>query len=192
MSDILAKLFGSQSRVKLLRLFLFNPAKTYTSLEAATHARADATDTRRELVSLTETGLIKTTSRGGIKRYGLNETHEYRAVLAQLLLNAPAYGSGIHDRVKQAGAFKLIVLAGIFMGEWEGNIDILFVGDRVNDKKLKDKIRQVESELGKQLQYALLTTQDFYYRYNMNDRLIRDTFDYPHKVVFDRLHVELN
>ena len=38
------------------------------------------------------------------------------------------------------------------------------------------------------MKYALLTSEELTYRLNMNDKLVRDVLDYPHKVVLDRLN----
>jgi hypothetical protein len=49
----------------------------------------------------------------------------------------------------------------------------------------------LESEIGRELRYALLTTQEFFYRLNMNDHLLRDVLDYNHRIMFDRLDIGL-
>ncbi len=89
------------------------------------------------------------------------------------------------------GALKLVVVAGVFVGEWEGRVDLLVVGDRVDDLMLHRAIRLLESEVGKEIRYTLLTTQEFYYRFNMNDHLVRDVLDFTHRIVFDRLDIGL-
>jgi len=35
-----------------------------------------------------------------------------------------------------------------------------------------------------------MTTDDLQYRIGMNDKLIRDVFDYDHVIVIDRAHIE--
>jgi hypothetical protein len=52
-------------------------------------------------------------------------------------------------------------------------------------------MRRLESEIGRELRYTMLVSEDFLYRLNMNDKLVRDTFDYPHRIVFDRLNIGL-
>ena len=52
-------------------------------------------------------------------------------------------------------------------------------------------MRKLESEIGRDLRYALLGSEDFAYRLNMNDKLVRDIMDYPHRIVFDRLNIGL-
>jgi hypothetical protein len=191
MADPLQKLFGSDARVKLLRLFLFNPKQTFTVPDAAARARVPERTARKELALFASTKLIhrSSTRRGSGLRYMLNDEFEYLSLLQNLLLNAPARAKDIFERVRPTGVIKLIIVAGIFVGDWEGRLDILIVGDRINDKRLRTRMRTLESELGRELRYTMLQSDDFLYRLNMNDKLVRDILDYPHKVTLDRLNV---
>jgi len=131
------------------------------------------------------------TRSGSGLRYTLNADFEYLTVLQNLLLNAPARAKDIYGRIRTAGTVKLIIVAGVFMGEWEGRLDVFVVGDRIKERVLRTRMRKLESEIGRDLRYALLGSEDFAYRLNMNDKLVRDIMDYPHRIVFDRLNIGL-
>jgi hypothetical protein len=194
MADPLEKLFGSQARVKLLRLFLFNSRHAFTIPEAAQRARTKEREARREITLFTKAGLIKKVrrpARARGARFTLNDEFEYRTVLQRLLLNAHERGADIYDAIRASGAIKLLILSGIFTDEWEGRLDLFIVGDRVQERKLRERIRRLESEIGKELRYTLLSSEDFLYRLNMNDHLVRDVLDYPHRIVADRLNIGL-
>ena len=143
MADALQKLFGSEARIKLLRLFLFNPRQIYTTPDAASRARVPERTARKELALFKSVGLIKRspTRRGSGARFGLNQDFEYVDVLQDLLLNAPARAKDIYERVRAAGTIKLIVVAGVFAGDWEGRLDILIVGDRIKEARLRARMR---------------------------------------------------
>ncbi len=194
MADILQKLFGSVSRLKLLRLFLFNPKLTFSITEAAERSQVKASDVRHEFALFQQMGLIKKARRGSVaaSRYHLNANFQFVSALQNLLLNTSHYAAELPERVRRSGSIKCVVLAGIFLSDWEdARIDLLVVGDRINDRKLQLEVRKLESELGKELRYAALSTDQFLYRLNMNDHLIKDVFDFPHTVVYDRLHIGL-
>lgn len=191
MIDVLQKLFGSSARVKLLRLFLFSPKATFTTADSALRARVTANEARREINLFLSVGVVIRTSRGKVMRYGLNGNFSYVAALQNLLLNAPARGEDIVGRLRGVGSLKLIVLSGIFVGEWDGRIDMFVVGDKVVDRKIRERVRQLEAEIGKEIRFALLASEDFFYRLNMNDKLVRDVFDYPHRIVLDKLNIGL-
>ncbi len=191
MTDTLAKLFGSAARVKLLRLFLFNPREAITASEAATHARVNVVSARREVASFAAIGLIKRTAHANSIRYTLNPDFRYLAALQGLLLNSPARATDLEKRFKGAGTLKMIIMAGVFVGDWDGRLDLLVVGDRMNERILRNRVRVLEAELGKEIRYSAMSTQDFFYRLNMSDKLLRDILDYPHSIAFDRLNIGL-
>lgn len=191
-SDPLSKLFGSAARVKLLRLFLFNPRLSFTVPDAALRARVPERTARREINTFASAGLVKRARlRSPGARYGLNPDFEYLSAMQSLLINAPERGADIAERLRSGGPLKLIILSGIFVGEWEGRLDILLVGDRIKEQKLRSAVRRLEAELGKEVRYSLLTQEQFFYRIGLNDHLVRDILDYPHKIVLDRLNIGL-
>lgn len=190
MTDPLIKLFGSHSRLKLLRLFLFNPSQSFTAAEAAARSRVSSSAARSELINLVASGLLRR-ARTKLTRYELNDKFPYLQALKHLLLNTARRGESVPERLRSAGAIKLIILTGVFVGDVEGGFDMLIAGDRIREGALREKVRSLEAELGRELRYALLTTADFLYRLNMNDKLVRDIMDYPHRIVFDRLDIGL-
>ncbi len=192
MTDGLQKLFGSTARIKLLRLFLFNPRQSFTLIDAAQRASVTDKEAKHELAMFLDIGLIVRSRRAAKEvQYNLNGNFSHVAALQDLLLNAPARANDIQGRLRPAGLMKFIVLSGVFTGEWNGRLDILIVGDKVKASLLRKQIHQLESEIGKELRYALLTSEDFLYRVNMNDKLVRDVLDYPHKVVLNKFNSSL-
>ena len=187
MADPLQILFGSPTRIKLLRLFLFNLGQSFSTAEAAARARVNKKEVRHELDLFYRAGLLKRSRRRGVLYFSLRSDFEYLRALQGLLLNAPARGADIVHRLRGAGNLRFVALSGIFTGEWDGTLDLIVVGDRVSEGKFRSRIKRLEAELGKELRYALLNSQDFYYRLNMNDKLLRDVLDYNHRIVLDRI-----
>ncbi len=89
--------------------------------------------------------------------------------------------------MKRVGTLRAIVLSGVFTGVIESKIDLLIVGDRVDEKALITAVHSIEAELGRELRYASFLTPDFRYRAGVYDRLIRDIMDYPHRTILDRI-----
>lgn len=191
-NDPLAKLFGSVARVRLLRLFLFNPRASFTVPEAATHARVPERTVRKELNLFSAAKLIKRARlRSAGMRWSLNPEFEYLSAMQDLLINAPERAEDIAARLRGVGQLKLVILAGIFVGEWDGRLDLFVVGDRMKETKMRAAVRRLESELGKEIRYSVLSTEQFHYRLGLSDHLVRDVLDYPHKIVLDRLNIGL-
>jgi hypothetical protein len=112
----------------------------------------------------------------------LNPNFPYISELKQLLVEGEFFK---HDelakRFKPAGRVQLLVVSGIFIQNSESRLDVLLVGDNLRKNYIQKAISVLESELGKELRYAVFETADFKYRVNMYDKLLRDVFDYPHE-----------
>lgn len=204
---ILGKLFGSPAMVKLLRLFIFNPEHTFTNKEVAVRAKITIDTLRLEISIMKQMGFIKkkvayrqtTIGKGKSKKvkkkkvsaWTLNEKFPYIESLQSFLVNAtPIKNKDIPKRLSSAGVIKLIVVSGVLIQNWDSRLDILIVGNNIKKQQLKTAIKSIESELGKELKYAVFNTQEFKYRMGVHDRLLRDVFDYDHKIVLDKIGVE--
>jgi hypothetical protein len=92
--------------------------------------------------------------------------------------------------LKKAGALRLVVLSGLFTGVIETKIDMLIVGDKLDDRRLQKSIHELEAELGRELRFASFTTEDFKYRVGVYDRLVRDVIDYQHTTILDKIGLQ--
>lgn len=191
MTDTLEKLFGSSVRVKLLRLFLFNPKQSFTVAEASVRARAGDAAVRKEVGALHRVGVVSARRAGKAVRFIANPRFSHAVPLRELLLNTQAREADLVRRLRSVGSVRLIVISGVFLGEWESSLDLLVVGDKVSERNMRERMRSLEAELGREIRYALFATQDFFYRFNMSDKLLRDMLDYPHTILFDRLNIGL-
>ncbi len=186
--ETLSKLFGSETKVKIMRLFLFNPETVFTTGEIAERAQAQGSKVRREISNLDKTGMIKHKAKGGKRGFVLNSQFGYLLPLQNFLINVePLQSKELLRRVNRLGTIKLVIVAGVFIQEQESRLDLLVVGDHIKKASFENAIKTLEAEIGKELRYAYFTTDDFKYRLNMFDKLVRDVLDYPHKKVLNRL-----
>lgn len=202
---LLEKLFGSHAFVKMLKLFYLNPGQVFPSQEVAkrTHIKPDVA--RRELRLLLDIGLIrkatqvqvveeppaekeKKPKKVTVSGYMLDTSFQLLHELRDLVLTvAPLSKQELTNRLRRVGRVKLAVLSGIFLKRGDLRIDMLIVGDSLKKGQLDLTLRSIESEVGKELSYAILETSDFKYRMGMNDKFIRDVFDYPHEIIIDKI-----
>ncbi len=200
-SDPLAVLFGGTAPVKLLRLFLFNPDHIFSFEDIARRARLVRRTARTELNTLERAGVIsrkylfETVERSSRKRrvlgYVLNPHFLLLTPLQSFLFaTAPINSQTMLTYLKKVGIFDLIVAAGVFMGEFERRLDVLLVSKRLSSPKVEQAIRALEAEIGIEVKFSFLKTEDFMYRLGMRDKLIRDVFDYPHQILVDKLGVQ--
>lgn len=203
-------IFGTEGKVKMMRLFIFNPNQSFDTDAVTNRTKESPRRVRHELSVLLKAGLIK--KRGGAQAgkktkkkrgqakpqvsrkssYTLNGDYPYLSALADFLVDAvPLTEKEIAKRLMRAGtSVKLILLAGVFTHDTESRVDLLIVGDHLKKGSLVSVISQIEAELGKEIRYAAFETADFRYRLTMYDKLIRDILDFPHVKILNKLGLE--
>lgn len=207
--ETLIALFGSETKVKILRLFLFNPTTPFFLKEIASRTQSLTRLAAKELRVLEKAEiLIKkrqiskdiqvsgkadkiTTKKVNGIGYILNSKFPYLEPLKNLLtITSLQADESLAKRFTNAGRIKLFVVSGFFIQNWDARVDLLIVGDELNLAKIESVIKSIEAEIGKEISYSAFETQDFEYRVGIHDRLVRDILDYSHLTLLDRLGIE--
>lgn len=188
------KIFGSAARVRLMKLFLFNPNEVVSRPDAADRAKVSSAQAQREVRLLRKIGFLK--ERATVVERGdrkvrvpglvLNPDFPYQNAFRELFLSASVDRRAFARSLARHGKVQLVVAAGIFLDSPDSRVDLLVVGDDIKERGLRNAVGSLEADLGRQLRYAVLSTADFRYRLGMCDRLVRDVLDFPHEVVIDR------
>ena len=204
--DTLTALFGSESKVKIIRLFLFNPAVPFFTKEVSTRSKCNIGTAKKDLALLVKADIIRKrkfskdieVKRGRgvvikkLKGQGfiLNEKFPYLNPLKALLTVASIQADeSLTKCFASAGRIKLLMAAGVFIQNWDSRVDLLVVGDELNIAKIEAIIKNIEADIGKEIAYSAFETQDFEYRMGIHDRLVRDILDYPHVTLIDKLNL---
>lgn len=189
--ETLEKLFGGAARVKIMRLFLFNPSSNFNTAEIVERSKVDSEKVRREVSNLHSLGLIRKTARTGSRPvWHLSEKFPYLIELQRLLIQTSLINQrSIIKKLSKMGRLKMVVLAGLFKEQWEDRLDMLVVSDGIKKAKIDALMKVLEAEIGKEIRYAVLDTADFKYRLGIGDKLVRDVIDYPHDIIYDKLGV---
>lgn len=200
--ETLEKIFGSKAKVKIMRLFLFNPQRAFDIEDVVGRSKIQRSSVRREINNLLKIGLIKKrsfskeiinsrqTRKKRVAGWVLNENFPFLSPLQNFLIHIPdSQHKEIIERIKRIGSIKLIIFSGIFIQDWDSRIDILVVGDKLKKNLIKSTMAETESEIGKELKYSFFETSDFLYRLGVCDKLVRDVLDYPHRKIIDKLEI---
>ena len=178
--EILGKILGSPARVKIMRLFLLNKSKSFSSKEVVKRSRVTPGLARRELKLLTGVNFVKKHA----KDWSFNALFKYKREFEELLVRLDALDTQvILDHFKKVGRVKLLVISGVFIKNQDSRVDLLIVGDKMKRSKIEESIHKLEAEIGTELIYAIFDTKEFIYRLNMYDKLVRDILDFPHEVI---------
>ncbi|MEX0919471.1 MAG: hypothetical protein WDZ64_01825 [Parcubacteria group bacterium] len=179
-------IFGGEAKVKIMRLFIFNPGQSFIASQVSRRAKVRSSTTRRELAILTKAGLVKRRTKG----FMLDSSYPYLSAVANFLIDAtPITHKEIIKKVSRAGTIKLVLVSGVFIHDRDSRLDILIVGDHLSQAKLHSAISSIEAELGKELRYAAFETADFRYRVNVYDKLVRDILDDKHEKIMNKLGI---
>ncbi len=200
MADPLSILFGSTARVKLMRFFLFNPSREFTFDDISRRARLPRRTARTELNSLEKAGVVVRrnmfvaidgkTKKMKVLGYALNkEFKELQALQTFLFETAPIDGKNLLGHLRKAGTLDFVATAGVFVREFEQQLDVLVAMKKPSQAKIETAIRALEAEIGMEIRFALMTSENLLYRVGMNDKLTRDLFDYKHQILVDRIGV---
>jgi hypothetical protein len=202
--EILGELFGSEARVRMLRLFMFNPHMAFDPETIAERIQGTTRQVNKELQSFRAIGLIKDRAvirvkkakagkretRKKVRGWIYDEAFPYGKELASLLTNTvPLKNGRMVEKINQIGKIKLLVVAGLFTQDPDSRVDLFIVGDQLKRKTFERVIKDIEADVGAELRYALFDTDDFKYRLSVYDKLIKDVFDFPHHTIVDKLGI---
>src|SRR3989344_466227 len=112
MTKSVSRLFGSEARVKLIRLFIFNSDVFYKTADIIDRVKENPRIVRRELGELVKSGLLKKRARG----YSLEKTYPHLKALDNFLTDiGPISDKDLINRLSRVGVLKLILVAGLFI-----------------------------------------------------------------------------
>lgn len=181
-------LFGSKARARLIRLFIVNPGTEFTVAEAADKTLISRDDVSRELARLSKMKLVFERSRKGRRCFVANEEFPFYTELKSLIskLNVHAQ-SQVFRKLKIIGEVKLILISGLFLNYPKSKADMILVVNNVNRVKLKHAIAHLEAEVGREIRYFLMGSEELHYRLNMLDRFFVEFLEGPYEEVANKV-----
>lgn len=214
MDIILQTLFESQAKIRLLRLFLQNPERSFMVQEIEQSIQFKRVSFFRDLHKLIKAGLVKekqgimrdekkdTPSSAKNKRrprtkkikkvlyYSVNLEFPVFSELYNLIIkSSTASRKKLLGHIKHLGKIRLAILSGIFLNDDASRLDLMIVGDDIKKRSLERFLALTESELGKTLRYSVMDTDEFRYRMNMYDRFLRDILERDHEKLINKLDI---
>lgn len=209
--ETLGKIFGSDARVKIMRLFLFNKSQSFDIDDVADRSLVARPEVRKTLTALTKIGFLrrkeftkkiplratKSNPQPGFRKkkvsgWTLDKSFDLIDPLSELLINSELVREkDLLARFKKIGSLQLCILSGLFVQRFDDEVDIFLVADRIKRDLLVKEVRKLESEIGRELSYAVFDTKEFLYRLSMYDKLARHVLENEHRVLLNKIP-ELN
>lgn len=213
----LEQLFGSRTRVKLLKLFLNGADKLYFVREVARAVKSQINSVRRELLNLKDLGIIKEVEapkemylvpkkdhrekfsgkfrkvkhKDVLKKFfQANEEFILFPELKALLLKADfLLEKKFVSAVRRTGNIDYLVLTGNFVGLPAVPVDLLLVG-RFNRRRVSRLIKDFEKSFGRTINYTLMSRQEFKYRKDITDRFLYNILENKKIVMVNDLGIK--
>jgi len=185
-------LFGSKTRVKLLHLFLNNPEKSFYVREITRMIDEQINSVRRELANMVSVGIVQQDAIDNKLYYSVNEDYPYIKPLAAIFSDKNTEdGAGAassvswKDSLGRMRGLRLAIISGKLVVGSSSAVDLLLVGDDMSVVTIKNLVKKIEKDRKIEINYAVISYDDFYYRMSVKDRFIMDIVRNKHSVLVD-------
>ena len=189
-------LFGSKTRVKLLHLFLNSPGQSFYVREITRKIDEQINSVRRELSNMLEVGVITSDSADNKLYYQVNQRYDYYVPLRAIfgdnvgeMGSSSAMANEPTDEYSMAiraiPGLRLALLAGVLVRGSTSGVDVLLVGT-LSSQKVKAAISVIEKGEGRDINYTVLSYEEFYYRLSVRDRFITEILNGKYVVLVDK------
>jgi len=219
---MLGHLFGSNTRVKILKIFLLHPEEKYYIRQLARKLKLQVNSVRRELENLDKFGLL--ISSVGMEEKEADEKYDLKDLLigkivkskkpksnsktrqekkyyqadksfvlfeeikALIVKSQVLYEKDFINKLQKIGSLKLFVLTGIFISKPESATDMFIVG-KFNKDKLSRLVKNLENELGKEINFTSMDLKEFRYRRDITDTFLYEILEGEKIVVIDEVGI---
>lgn len=183
-------LFNSPVRVRILKLFLYGFDRSFDARHISEKLQINPRILKRELQRLADIGFVRSRNVGRKKLFTVNHSFSFYEPLRALVIKTlPVSRKMMLERIQKLGKIKLAVISGVFVNADNSRADLMIVGENINQVKLSRFFRNLEAEVGKDLNYAVMTTKEFNYRFGMYDRFVRDLLEFKHEKLINKLRI---
>jgi hypothetical protein len=207
------QLFGSKTRVKLLKLFMSNPNRSFYVREITRKVEEQINSVRRELANLLSLGIITSDSTNNKLYYEVDQTCEHYAALRELFTGkrpattkkAVATDAETAEEVQsdepitietatrplvdadvwdRVGNVAGLAYSGVFTRDMSSPVDVMIVGD-VPIARAEAAVAELEKHEGKELRYAVMELDEWMYRKQVNDKFWLQVIGAKNQVIID-------
>lgn len=171
---MLADLITSKARVKILEVFLTSPSEMFHVRELVRRTGDEINAVRRELSFLEKKGILDKEPRANRVYYSLSKNYPFYFDLLRLGAKNVGLGESILKNRVKLGKIKFAMFSGRFIRkikEHPDEVDLLIVGNVVLPE-LALLVRNEEKRLGTEINYTVMTEEEFGFRKKKSDPFI--------------------
>lgn len=170
----LQDLFVSKVRAKLLQIFLSQPEEIFYVRQLVRQTGEEINAVRRELGRMESRGMVAREARANRVYYAFKKSYPFYDEIMRLVAKTSGLGEQLIKNKNKIGRIKFAMLSGRFVRSQEpksNQVDLLVVGEVVLPQ-LAATVRAFESKLGQEVNYTVMTRQEFDFRKKRRDPFI--------------------
>ena len=170
------QLFGSRVRARVLSWLFTHTEEEFFVRQLAAILKEDPTNLSRELARLERLGIVASTRRGNLKYFRVGHNCPFFGELKGLVLKTAGVYGQIQDAIGGLAGVKCAFIYGSFArGEEraESDVDLLIIGT-VDMNSLDTALRDLETELGREINYSLYSVKEFRAKKKNKDGFLMD------------------
>ena len=171
---VLNALFVSKVRIKLLKVFLANPGKSFYVRELVRATKEEINAVRRELSRMQKNGIVSSEWRGNRRYYNFREDYLFYPELSRMISKTSGLGGALIKNRAKLGKIKYAMLTGDFVkGKRPGakEVVLLIVG-KVVLPQLTSLVKTEEARRGFEINYTVMGEEEFEFRKRRRDPFV--------------------
>jgi len=177
---MLKRLFTSNTRIKILTLFLLNPDEEYFIRELTRKLDEQINSVRRELDNLKKLGLLRSKTKNRKKYYLANKNFVIFQDLRNIIIKSMSGKDDLVKKITKFGEVDFLALLGVFVNK-QSPVDLLLVGN-IDKDKLQEFLN-TEIETDRPIRFSILSKDDFLYRIKCKDQFINSILVDPENII---------
>lgn len=179
--------FISKVRVKVIKLFIFNPNNFFHVREIVRQTDEEINAVRRELLKMKTTKFLDSEPRANRVYYTLDKSFPYLAEFTSIINKEFGLGGKILEKRKELGHIKYAVLGSQYIYRKNQSsatplLDLLLVGNITMDL-ITQIVREAELEIGREINYTILSEDQFALQKKRKDGLLADILLRPKTIL---------
>lgn len=183
---MLKRLFTSNTRIKLLTVFLMNPEKEFFIRELTRKLNEQINSVRRELDNLKKMGFLKSKAKLRKKYYSVNKNFILLDELKNIIVKVLSSNESLAKDIEKMGEVKLLALSGLFLDKETETVDMLIIGN-VDRERLSQYINN-ELRTKRPVKFTVMSEEDYKYRLQCRDRFVTEIIEnVDNQILINRL-----
>jgi DNA-binding transcriptional ArsR family regulator len=171
---MLKELLVSEVRIKILKLLILNPDKSYHVRAIVRSVGAEINAVRRELENLTNINLLHRRQSSNRIYFSADTNHLYYSDLLSLMGKEEGLGGLLVKHVRELGDVQFAVISKAFLkNNPSSQLDVdLFIVGNIKMEALEKIIANFQGQSSREVNYSTMSAEEFRHRKRSNDQFV--------------------